>query len=134
VPQFDAELWVSTQVLPHFVVLPTHERPHAPCEQTSPAAHFVPHAPQLFSSLDVIVQAPPHESCPAGQPASAPASTGVASTAGAGRSDEQPCAPVTPTSKPPASNGRMVSELKEKSDFVRIFERYAVRCRMSPTE
>lgn len=41
---------------------------HAPSRQTSPFAHFVPHAPQFSRSARMLVHWPLHSSCPAGQP------------------------------------------------------------------
>ena len=39
--------------------LPPVGQPHLPALQNSPAAHGVPHAPQLRGSLDVSVHRPP---------------------------------------------------------------------------
>ena len=36
---------------PHLVVPPPHVSAQAPCEQTCPSAHVVPHAPQFDGSL-----------------------------------------------------------------------------------
>jgi hypothetical protein len=46
-PQLFGSFFVSTHALPHFVVPPPQSAAHAPCEQTSPALHAVPHVPQL---------------------------------------------------------------------------------------
>jgi hypothetical protein len=46
------------------VVPPPHWRPHAPCEQTSPIAQALPHAPQLAGSSCVSTQTLPHFSAP----------------------------------------------------------------------
>jgi hypothetical protein len=40
---------------------------HAPPEQTWPAAHVLPHAPQLALSVASVTQAPPHTAWPEGQ-------------------------------------------------------------------
>jgi hypothetical protein len=37
-----------------------------PALQTSPAAHFVPHAPQLSRSVSSVAQTPAHSACVAG--------------------------------------------------------------------
>jgi hypothetical protein len=51
---------VSTHLDPQSVVPPPQLRAHVPCEQTSPASHALPQAPQLLGSMDVLVQAAPH--------------------------------------------------------------------------
>jgi hypothetical protein len=57
---------VSTQLPPHAVVPLVHPADvHAPLSQTSPVAHFVPHAPQLFASTAVSTQSPPQSASPA---------------------------------------------------------------------
>jgi hypothetical protein len=47
-------------VVPHFVVPPPQLSAHAPCEQTSPAPHFLPQAPQFSLSRAMAVQLVPH--------------------------------------------------------------------------
>jgi hypothetical protein len=51
---------VSTQVVPHCVLPDGQLSEHAPDMQRSPAAHALPHVPQLAGSTLVAVQAPPH--------------------------------------------------------------------------
>jgi hypothetical protein len=40
---------------------------HTPLWQLAPVGHTWPHMPQLLGSLDVLVQALPQTTCPAGQ-------------------------------------------------------------------
>jgi hypothetical protein len=49
-PQWSELPEVSTQLLPHKVSVPAQLAEHRLCEQTRPAAHAVPHAPQLRPS------------------------------------------------------------------------------------
>jgi hypothetical protein len=50
-PQFVTLVFTSTQLVPHAVCPGTPQTvPQTPIEQTWPAAHTVPHAPQLFPS------------------------------------------------------------------------------------
>ena len=51
---------MSTQTLPHLVVPPTQVSAQTLFEQTWPAAHTVPQAPQFAGSFLVLVQALPH--------------------------------------------------------------------------
>jgi len=44
-----------------------HDKAHEPFEHTSPAAHDVPQAPQLSTSLFVSIQVPEQSVCPDGQ-------------------------------------------------------------------
>jgi hypothetical protein len=50
-PQFAGSTWVSTQLMPHWVVPPPHAAAHEPAEQTCPALHTVPQAPQFCGSV-----------------------------------------------------------------------------------
>jgi hypothetical protein len=59
---------VSTQLLPQRVNVPAHPALHFPCEQTSPAAHAAPQAPQFLASDAVAVHTPLQLVCPAAQP------------------------------------------------------------------
>jgi len=67
-PQFASSAWVSMQepVPPspplegHSVNWAAQVRPHAPPEQTWPAAQATPHAPQLALSVSRLMQASPH--------------------------------------------------------------------------
>ncbi len=45
---------------------------HQPLVHVAPVPHAVPHAPQFFGSLLVLVHVPPHDTWPVGQPASLP--------------------------------------------------------------
>jgi hypothetical protein len=58
-PQFALLVAVSTQLRPHWVVVPGHWAMHAPALQNSPVAQATPHPPQLSGSLSVNTQLPP---------------------------------------------------------------------------
>jgi hypothetical protein len=50
----------STHACPQSWALPAHAVVQCPVEQTWPAAHALPHAPQFFGSLAVFTHDAPH--------------------------------------------------------------------------
>ena len=58
-PQLAELFIVSTQLEPQSVSAPAQPDEHLPCEQTRPAPHTVPHAPQFLASEAVATHAPP---------------------------------------------------------------------------
>jgi hypothetical protein len=64
VPQFESEVWVSTQPPPHDVVPVGHVVTHAPMAHRLPVAHTCPHEPQSFASLRRSTHVPEQTLCP----------------------------------------------------------------------
>jgi hypothetical protein len=103
------------------VVPPPQVSAQTPCEHTCPAAHALPHLPQLSGSFVVLAQTSPHIDCPAGHdgalPSAALAAPSAAPSAPAPPALVAPLPPEHPASPAPTTQRAPTASAQRENEF-----------------